>query len=97
MTRKETLERAAECVTGQREEDYGSPEDSFETIAGFWRGYLEAAGNGTAIDGHDVAMMMALLKAARIAHGGTPDSYVDLAGYAACASELLRWKPEPKA
>lgn len=37
----------------------------------------------------DVAMMMALLKVARIRSGkGTLDCYVDLAGYAACAGEL---------
>lgn len=27
MTRKETLERAAECVCTQREQDYGAPEN----------------------------------------------------------------------
>ena len=34
------------------------------------------------------AMMMALLKIARIAGGsGTRDSFIDLAGYAACGGE----------
>ena len=37
----------------------------------------------------DVAMMMALLKIARIQSGtGTDDSFVDLAGYAACGGEI---------
>ena len=36
----------------------------------------------------DVATMMALLKVARIATGSNPDSFVDLAGYAACAGEI---------
>ena len=43
------------------------------------------------ITGDDVAVMMALLKVARIATsptGATFDNYVDLAGYAACAAEL---------
>ena len=38
----------------------------------------------------DVAMMMALLKIARVGTsfvGGTADSFVDLAGYAACGAE----------
>ena len=40
------------------------------------------------IDATDVAMMMALLKIARIAGGaGTRDSFIDLAGYAACGGE----------
>ena len=33
-------------------------------------------------------MMMALLKIARIKKGKNVDSYVDLAGYAACAGEI---------
>ena len=36
----------------------------------------------------DVATMMGLLKVARIATGSNPDSFVDLAGYAACAGEI---------
>lgn len=40
-------------------------------------------------DTFDVAMMMALLKIARIRTGtATNDSYVDLAGYAACGAEI---------
>lgn len=34
MNRLETLKAAAECVCGSREEDYGSPEDNFDVIAG---------------------------------------------------------------
>ena len=36
----------------------------------------------------DVATMMGLLKVARIATGNKADSFVDLAGYAACAGEI---------
>lgn len=93
MTRKEILETAAACVCGQREEDYGSPEDNFETIAGLWEIYLKAKCISSPADvcvmAEDVAMMMALLKIARIATGRSkPDSYIDLAGYAACGGEL---------
>lgn len=39
-------------------------------------------------------MMMALLKVARIkSGGGTEDSFVDLAGYAACGGELVTEMP----
>lgn len=95
MTRKETLEKAIECVCGQREQDYGSPENNFETIGLLWSTYLCAAHpdytlkfplNG--ITPKDVAVMMALLKIARIATGKAEDSFVDLAGYAACAGEI---------
>ncbi len=84
MKRAEILEQAKVCVCGKRETDYGSPEDNFKTIADLW----------TAYTGHrylplDVAMMMALLKVARIKAGGTDDSFVDLAGYAACGGEIF--------
>lgn len=84
MYRKEILAKAAECVTGHRVDEYGQPEDSFGTIARLWTAY-----NGCEYTAHDVAMMMALLKVARIStgHGGV-DSYIDLAGYAACAGEI---------
>lgn len=92
LTRAEILHAAEECVCGQREQDYGTPEDNFETIAGLWKTYLSRAcvdeAGGVYIDATDVAMMMALLKIARIAGGsGTRDSFIDLAGYAACGAE----------
>lgn len=84
MTRKETLEKAIVCVCGQREKDYGSPEDNFRIITQLWTAYT-----GYPFDSKDVAMMMALLKIARIASGtATEDSFVDLAGYAACGAEI---------
>ena len=84
MTRTEVLEKAKECVCGQRDQEYGSPEDNFATIAQFWSAYKNV--NFTA---NDVAIMMALLKIARIKTGtATDDSYVDLAGYAACGAEI---------
>lgn len=84
MTRKEILERAIECVTGKRHEDYGTPEDNFGMIAQLWTDYT-----GYKFSAEDVAMMMALLKMARIkCGGGSGDSFVDLAGYAACGGEI---------
>lgn len=84
MNRKETLEKAMACVLGQREQDHGTPEDNFGRIARLWCAYL-----GVEINSCDVAMMMALLKIARIAGGSaTEDSFVDLAGYAACGAEI---------
>lgn len=100
MTRKEILETAAACVCGRREEDYGSPEDNFETIAGLWEIYLKAKCISPSADvcvmAEDVAMMMALLKIARIATGrAKSDSFIDLAGYAACGREIETGGNEP--
>lgn len=88
MTRKDILDKAAECVCGQREQDYGSPESNFQLIADLWNTYLDKYLIAD-ISPTDVAMMMALLKIARIRNGGgTGDSFVDLAGYAACGGEI---------
>lgn len=93
MTREEILQAAKSCVCGEREHDYGTPERNFENISVLWGDYLQMAhpqnaSAFTCIDGKDVAMMMAMLKIARIATGNTTDSFVDLAGYAACAGEI---------
>lgn len=84
MKRDEILAAAHVCVCGEREEDYGTPEDSFALIARLWNAYL----GDNVTDAHDVAMMMALLKVARIRKGNKADNYMDLAGYAACAGEI---------
>ena len=82
--RAEILHEAEHCICGQREQDYGSPESNFEIIANLWTDYLDAEVSALA-----VAMMMCLLKIARIKNGGgTGDSFVDLAGYAACGGEI---------
>lgn len=93
MKRADILEAAHSCVCGEREKDYGSPEDNFTTISLLWSTYLKSAHPGMnmnfeSIKAKDVAMMMALLKVARIATGNSADSFVDLAGYAACAGEI---------
>lgn len=100
MNRAEILEAARVCVCGEREQDYGKPEDNFSTIGLLWGVYLRAAHPELAkvmgvnrIDAKDVAAMMALLKVARIATGSSPDSFVDLAGYAAYAASITPSAP----
>ncbi len=83
-TRRQILDAAIQCVCSDRETQYGSPEDSFNRIAKLWTAYHDIP-----YTAHDVAMMMALLKVARITEGRfKDDNYVDLAGYAACAAEI---------
>ncbi len=86
MTRKEILDAAAKCVCGDREQDYGSPENNFRRIAELWSTYLNAA---YTLRPADVAAMLALLKIARISSGhDKDDNWIDLAGYAACGGEV---------
>lgn len=84
VSRADILGCAWDAVTGEREQQYGKPEDNFAIIASLWSAY-----KGYSFSPLDVAMMMALLKIARIKTGvGTVDSFVDLAGYAACGGEI---------
>ena len=92
LTRADILHAAEKRVCGQRETDYGTPEDNFKAIAELWSVYLDRISVGKygnmIVDEKDVAAMMALLKIARIAAGGgKADSWIDLAGYAACGAE----------
>ena len=79
---------AHSVINGERQDAYGAPEDNFAIIADLWNNYL---GNALTkfITPMDVAMMMTLLKIARIRSGtATRDSFVDAAGYIALASEI---------
>ena len=89
VTRGDILCRAFNCVCGDREQDYGRPENNFRTIANLWIDYLSAKDDPLEIEPKDVAAMLALLKIARIASGhAKADNWVDLAGYAACGGEI---------
>ena len=91
MNRKELLENSIKCVCGERDEQYGSPENNFSVIANLWTIYFRAAhiSFNSVFKPEDVGMMLALLKIARIATGKPKaDNYIDLAGYAACAGEI---------
>lgn len=84
MTRSEYLEKSKQTICNDRQDQYGEPEDSFGVISTLWKAY-----KGVDFSAHDVAIMMALLKIARIATGQPkPDNYIDLIGYAACAGEI---------
>lgn len=84
MNRQNFLNAASECVCKSREKEYGNPEDSFTMISKLWSVYL-----GYELASEDVAVMMTLLKIARIALGKfKADSYVDAIGYLACAGEI---------
>lgn len=104
MNRDEILAAAKKCVCGQREQDYGTPENNFACIANLWSSYLAqrleswANSNGSRpllVDSTDVAAMLALLKIARIASGhNKDDNWIDLAGYAACGGEIATQPPK---
>lgn len=73
------LEKAQKLVDGRdKSEHYGPPEEFMRRLAKMWGGYL-----GLELKPTDAAMMMALLKAARLrTNPDHEDSLVDFAGYA---------------
>lgn len=93
MTRAEMLDKAKKIVTGKREEEYGNPENNFKAIGQLWSIYLwNKYGDNfnEALTARDVADLMILFKIGRLTTGnGSIDSYIDIAGYAACAAELF--------
>lgn len=83
--REELLHKVKHIICADRCTQYGEPEDNFSTIAKLWSAYLNIE-----FDSADVAIMMALLKIARLAANKSKlDSYLDLAGYAICGASLL--------
>ena len=92
MKRDEILKTAEEIVTKDRNVQYGEPENNFGMIAEYWSTYLSQHNGGRAVllTPMDVALMMVLLKLGRLttARAVTLDSFVDAAGYVACAGEI---------
>lgn len=83
--RHDVLQKAAQAVNTDREKEYGKPWDNFGRIASLWNSYL----GRPVFTPKQVAVMLALLKIARIGGGKAhPDNWVDLAGYAAIGGEL---------
>lgn len=100
MLRKELLSKAIEITEGARQEHYGSPEDNFKRIAEYWQTYLnqtQLEGQGVKLFSHDVAIMMVLMKVARLAADFLhDDSWLDIAGYAACGSQCAEQEADTR-
>ena len=78
------LKEANTIIYGDREKTYGHPSKNLKTIAKMWNAYLEAKTDKGELNAKDVATMMVLLKAARLANDPSHrDSLVDICGYAA--------------
>ena len=85
VTRGQVLDTAKEYVTKDRAADHGNMEDNFNTIGKYWSVHL-----GVDVSATDVAVMMTLLKAARIkSNPSHPDNWIDACGYMACGGEIV--------
>lgn len=79
-----SLVKALDIINGERQDQYGCPEDSFELIAKYWQTYLNVS-----IKPHDVVMMMVLLKIAREQGQGKRDSIIDAIGYLGIYDDIV--------
>ena len=97
------LDEAKATICGERQDVYGSPEDSFAIIAQYWNIYLIEVQKALLIkrgfdladyalepllSAKDIAHMMILFKMARV-QGQAPkrDNYVDICGYSSIAAD----------
>jgi hypothetical protein len=76
-------QEADAIINGDRQDDYGTPLQSFERIAALWSIILD-----TPVSAEKVVLAMIALKVSRALHGFHRDSFLDIAGYAGCA-ELI--------
>lgn len=95
MTREEVLEAAISIgENDDRKTKYGTPERSFGKIRDLWNAYIHNYSGATEnieLTEMDVAVMMALMKIARISTGvQQDDSFVDAVNYLALAAEMAK-------
>jgi len=84
MKAQKILAQAADLVGGDRQADYGPPEENFNRIARLWSVVLKQP-----VSAYQVALCMAQLKIARLVESPThDDSWVDAAGYIGLGSQL---------
>ena len=77
------LQEAHKIIYGDREQTYGHPDKNLKTISKMWNSYITAVGQRE-LNAKDVAILMILLKTARLANDpNNRDSGVDICGYAA--------------
>lgn len=89
MTREELINQVEKCILNDRQNTYGTPEDNFQTIADFWNTYLGIKDLEFMLTPKDVAIMMLLLKVARMKSSPNHvDNYVDGAGYSIIAGSF---------
>lgn len=103
--RKALLTEAETLVNGDRNNQYGPPHQDFQRTADILTAmgvrFVPGHGDARAIKAHDVALILAAVKMSRLAWSPEKrDSWVDLAGYAACGHEAYELThpedPEPE-
>ena len=90
MTTDSILQEAERLVNGDRNAQYGPPDQDFQRVAQMW-----TALKGVPFEAREVAMFMICLKLSREVHQKKRDSWVDIAGYAHCGYLCGPSEPDP--
>jgi Domain of unknown function (DUF6378)/Domain of unknown function (DUF4406) len=86
--RASLLDEAKSLVCGDRNNSYGPPTQDFERSANSLNAYGYRGPDGRLLKAHDIAIMVMSVKISRLMWTpGKRDSWVDIAGYAACGIE----------
>ena len=84
------LDEAKKLTTGDRNNQYGPPTQDFARTADLLNAMGYRGPQGRGLISHDVALIMGQLKLSRLVWSPEKrDSWVDLAGYAACGWECV--------
>ena len=84
MDRSKILDTAKSYINEDRAAQHGDAERNFGLIATYWSAHLDAI-----VTPSDVAVMMTLLKLARInSNPYNADNWIDGCGYLACGGEI---------
>lgn len=83
------LDSAKSLVVGDRNKQYGEPYDDFKKVSDALNAYGFKGPDGRDMMPCDVAFFQSLVKLSRIIQSPIKDdSWIDLAGYAACGAEV---------
>lgn len=97
--RTSILEEAIQLINGDRNDSYGDPVDDFKTTASLWQTYLSrtiSARGRLVLMPHDIAVMMDLLKIARISWSPEKrDHWADLGGYTGLGWDCVQRQEVP--
>lgn len=84
---------AHRIINGDRVDQYGEAEDSFEMISVRWNQFLKGRGviasDNPGIEPEDVGFMLADMKFARQCHAPKRDNFVDAVGYLALTDDII--------
>lgn len=84
---KDILEVALEITKGDRQAQYGPPDQDFRRTAGIWTSlFSDLLKDNATFEPMHVALAMIGLKLSRQIHQRKRDNWIDVAGYARCGS-----------